>query len=395
MEPPGRFVRECNEVCEMSQTMSTRLLFCSLLWLALAPSKGFAQSPASRPGTAKPLIHYFLPVPIRGTLSKDVWGAPGVLPRDPKNGLEDPTIKRWDYWDGQIVRSSDGKYHLFASRWDQAKGHRGWSSSVAVHAVSDNVIGPYEDKGPCWPDNMGGKGHNVTALVMPDGRYAVTVSETRPGEVFASRSPDGPWESLGRITVADQPKWHASNVTPMLRPDGQYMIVQRSGQIMLSKNIVGPYVIEGPSIYPGIPHIKDMRQRDLEDPTAWYSGGLYHIVVNNWRMRKAFHLTSPDGIAHWTFRGLAYDPTTDFLRYTDGTVNHWEKIERPAVFLQDGHVTHFTFAVIDIPKEQNKGNDGHGSKVIVVPFDGAAMDRDLAEVVKQEKAATRTETSKQ
>jgi hypothetical protein len=104
-------------------------------------------------------------------------------------------------------------------------------------------------------------------------------------------------------------------------------------------------------------------------------------------MRKAFHLTSQDGIKDWKFRGLAYDPTTDFLRYTDGTVNHWEKIERPAVFLQNGHVTHFTFAVIDIPKEQNKGNDGHGSKVIVVPFDGAAMDRDLAQVVKQENAA--------
>jgi hypothetical protein len=25
----------------------------------------------------------------------------------------------------------------------------------------------------------------------------------------------------------------------------------------------------------------------------------------------------------------------------------------------------------------DKGNDGHGSKVIAVPFDGAALDRDL------------------
>jgi hypothetical protein len=28
-------------------------------------------------------------------------------------------------------------------------------------------------------------------------------------------------------------------------------------------------------------------------------------------------------------------------------------------------------------EQQDKGNDGHGSKVIVVPFDGAAIDRDL------------------
>jgi hypothetical protein len=29
------------------------------------------------------------------------------------------------------------------------------------------------------------------------------------------------------------------------------------------------------------------------------------------------------------------------------------------------------------PKEQELGNDTHGSKIIVVPFDGIALDRDL------------------
>jgi hypothetical protein len=33
--------------------------------------------------------------------------------------------------------------------------------------------------------------------------------------------------------------------------------------------------------------------------------------------------------------------------------------------------------VIDVEKEQDKGNDSHGSKVIVIPFDGSAFDRDL------------------
>jgi hypothetical protein len=34
-------------------------------------------------------------------------------------------------------------------------------------------------------------------------------------------------------------------------------------------------------------------------------------------------------------------------------------------------------AAIDVEKEQDKGGDGHGSKVIVVPFDGSALNRDL------------------
>lgn len=337
----------------------------------------------------KTLIDYFLPTPIQGRLTKDVWGADNVLPRDPRNGLEDPTMKQWCYWDGQILKAPDGKYHMFASRWDQSRGHNGWFGSQAVHAVSDNAIGPYKDMGLTWPDNQGGKGHNVTALVLPDRRYAVVVSETRPGDVFVSKSLDGPWEQLGTIKVdatsaANPRDARMSNLSLMARPDGRFEIVPRSGTIWISsEGILGPYKIQGPSIYPGMPGLPT---RDLEDPVVWYSGGLYHIVVNCWSERKAFHLTSPDGVSNWTNRGLAYDPTTNFVRYKDGTVNHWDKIERPGVVLENGHVAYFTFAVLDVPKDQEKGNDNHGSKVIVVPFDGVALDRDMQKIVAAEKA---------
>ena len=66
--------------------------------------------------------------------------------------------------------------------------------------------------------------------------------------------------------------------------------------------------------------------------------------------------------------------------------NHWDKIERPGVVLENGHVAYFTFAVLDVPKDQEKGNDNHGSKVIVVPFDGVALDRDMQKIVAAEKA---------
>src|SRR3982750_3943619 len=71
----------------------------------------------------KTLIDYFLPTPVQGKLTKAAWGADNVLPRDPDNGLEDTTMKQWCYWDGQIIKGPDGKFHMFASRWDQAKGH--------------------------------------------------------------------------------------------------------------------------------------------------------------------------------------------------------------------------------------------------------------------------------
>jgi hypothetical protein len=336
-------------------------------------SSALFASPAYTEPTTKTFIDYFEPITPLAPLSNKGWGADGVQPRDARNGLEDKE-NRYCYWDGQIIRAVDGKYHIFASRWDEAKGHKGWFDSIAVHAVSDNLFGPYIDKGPCWPDNQGGKGHNVTALSLPDGRFAIVVSETRPGDVFISNSLDGPWQQLGTIKV-DAPKWRASNYSIIIRQDGDFEIVPRSGQILISKTgILGPYRVMGPSIYPSV---SGLPQRDLEDPVIWFSGGLYHIVVNAWSTRKAWHLTSKDGITGWQFRGLAYDPTRDFVRYADGTVNHWEKLERPSVFIENGHVVAITLAALDVPKELEQGNDNHGSKLLVLPFDGASLDRDI------------------
>ena len=354
----------------MNSIRTSGRLFVATSFVAVLAPAGARAAPDA--GT-KTLIDYFLPTPIEAPLQSNVWGAAAVGPRDIDNGLEDPTIKQWCYWDGKIIKGPDGKYHMFASRWDQSKGHVGWGGSVAVHAVSDNPIGPYVDKGLLWPDNEGGKGHNVTALELPDGTYAVLVSTTRPGDIFTSPSLDGPWTYKGSVQMDgngyDVPK--AQNLSFIVRPDGSYLMVSTHGVIMLSTTgIMGPYKVQGPGVYPSAPGFTGTS----EDPVIWYSGGQYHIVADWYMVRKAMHMVSPDGIHNWTGAGLAYDPTADFVRYTDGTVNHWYKMERPGVLIEDGHVTHFTLAVIDVEKNLELGNDQHGSKVIVVPFDGVSFD---------------------
>lgn len=346
----------------------------------------------------KPFIAYFKRVPIRRALSTTAWGAGEVGPRDPANGLEDARMTRWNYWDGQVLRGKDGKYRMFASRWEQALGHKAWGGSKAVIALSDSLLGPYRDRGLIWPDDQAGLGHNVTALRLPDGRYAVVVSETRDGTVFVSRSIDGPFRKLGTITI-DQSRYpllktpgdrvdkpgtlprRLSNASVMLRPDGAFQIIPRSGQVLISRTgILGPYQVMGESVYFGLPGIPQRDMRAYEDPVIWHSGGWYHIIVNHWRERRAYHLLSRDGISGWRFQGLAYEPGADFVRYSNGTSNHWNKLERPGVVIEGGHVAAMTFAVTDTPKESQTGGNGHGSKVIVVPFDGAAMDRDLANI---------------
>ena len=347
--------------------MKASTLFASFLVCAAG---AFAQP-------SQNLIDYFRPMPITAPLTSAAWGLPGVLPRDVNNGLEDKSNQHWSYWDGKILKDKNGRYHMFASRWPEQEGHHAWGRSIAIHAVSNSINGPYVDQGPFFTDHES-KGHNVTALQLPDGRYAVLLSETRPGDVYLSNSLDGPWEYQGSIQYDREgfTDRSPSNWSIVARPEGGFLIVTRHGLILLSTgSIMGPYKVQGKTIYPDMPGLEF---RTAEDPVLWYSGGRYHIVVNWWSARKAYHLTSVDGIHDWKLIGLAYDPRVNFIRYTDGTVNCWTKLERPGVYLENGHVTHFTFAVIDSEKNDDKGGDTHGSKVIVVPFDGAAFDQAMA-----------------
>jgi MYXO-CTERM domain-containing protein len=101
-----------------------------------------------------------------------------------------------------------------------------------------------------------------------------------------------------------------------------------------------------------------------------------------------YHLMSADGVHNWINTGITVAPScgqdpmqgctdteTNFIRYTDGTVNHWYNMERPNVVLENGHVAYFTFAVSDVNKN-GQPPPPTASKVIVVPFDGVSFDCD-------------------
>jgi len=366
---------------------------------------------------AKSLIDYFQPTPTVCAVSTNTWGS--NVPRDACNGLEDSKKPpQWIYWDGKIIQAADGKWHMLASRWAGSAGHGGWFGSQAVHAVSDSSpLGPFKDKGLAYtngPDSGDrSKGHNVAAVTLPDGTYCLYVSETVPFTIFTSPSLDGPWTNKGHatidnngITVQLSGDTHIeSNVSLVVRPDGNFEIVQRHGIIALSTTgIMGPYKVQKPTLKysaaetpaSSLPSIFPNRQKHTsadpqapssventaiwaEDPLIWYSGGLYHVVYDYPDDRVGYHLTSPDGIHNWEDRGLAYDPRLfkQLFSNTDGTAVSWYKMERPNVIMEDGHITHFTFAVTDVDKGQVTGGSNHGNKVIVLAFDGARFDAEM------------------
>ena len=319
----------------------------------------------------KTLINYFQPTPIVCPLTSTAWGAASVGPRDTCNGLEDATNKQYQYWDGKILKGADGKYRMYAGQWPQNKGFADWPSSVIAEAVSDGtVIGTYTLS---TNTPFTGKEQNVTGAVLSDGSYVLldSLGKGGTGNIYTSTSLADPWTSKGQFQISggSTSTQTTENLTIWGNADGSFEIMSRSFQEMVSaSNILGPYTIKAT--------VPSLQSQGYEDPVIWCSGGQYHLVANDYNARKANHFTSTDGINNWKNMGLAYDPTSDFVRYTDGTVNHWYKMERAGTVMENGHVSAFTFAVIDVDKNSDVANDTHGSKIIVVPFDGVAFDRD-------------------
>jgi hypothetical protein len=365
-------------------------------------------------GAPQALITYFRPMPIVGKLSTSVWGATAVGPRDPANGLEDdgskggvgPRQETNFYWDGKIVKGEDGKYHLYASRWPYSSGFgppigangTGWQSSIPMQAVSDDIMGPYVNQGDCYTRNQEGnnKGHNTTALVTPTGAapYTLSVGEIVAGQMFSAGSSNGPWTPLGPTTTNSN--GHngcgtlSSNFTFTVGPDNRFWATSRSGCIMDSDQVLGPYKVETNSV---LPNLENNDNGNAEDEVIWYSGGYFHVVYNYWNVQRGYHIMSKDGLTNWTSTGLAYQGTqtpsnasSNWLRYSDGTVNQWHNMERVGVYQENGHVTHFTFAVTDTDKNSSAVNTG-GSKILVVPFDGVQFDCDNGDAASCTEAA--------
>lgn len=298
---------------------------------------------------------FILPMPIiNGLESEGVWGNENVVPRDKDNGIEDD---EWCYWGGNPVLGDEGKYHIAVCRWKENTGHHGWFESEVAHCVSDNPIGPYKITGTIVK-----KAHNPEVMKMQDGSFVLHVMDSR---VFRANKIEGPWERIGSMKL-DARGFKASdrfgsNLTSEYRPDGSIIVMKKDGDITLShEGILGPYKMVSINNYTrstGYP----------EDPVIWRSRHQYHAIYNHAQDRKSGYMRSIDGV-HWkNEEGLPYDVSTTF--YTDGTMNKWYKFERPKVVQDDfGRATYLSLAVMDVAKSEEKANDNHSSKNMVMPL---------------------------
>jgi hypothetical protein len=152
-----------------------------------------------------------------------------------------------------------------------------------------SAFGPYTDKGYAYSDGSFGSdahhGHNSEVVTLLDGTCGLIVSEVVPFTVFTSSSLDGPWTPCSGSPGAGLSvpagfggnTSYASNVSLVVRPDGNFEIIQRHGLIALSTTgICGPYKAQQPTnTYP-----------PSEAITAQFSASIYpnrqkHLPISN------------------------------------------------------------------------------------------------------------------
>ncbi len=314
-----------------------------------------------------------LPMPIYETLRSDLWGAETVVPRDPNNGIEDGD---WSYWGGKAIKdSSDGKYHLNVVRWPEGhrKGHWAWPESTVAYAVSDLPTGPYKIVRDLAYDYKNGLGHNTNIIPLNDGTYAMYSLISWKPTILTAKTMHGPWEYLGEMKI-NFPKNYKNayrlerNLSGIHCEDGSFLIVTKAGAMMKSTSgILGPYNVVSGTINENESIPEPYKNANYEDPTIWYDGVQFHMLINAFLEYFAIYLRSPDGI-NWSYdAGFAYTPTC--TQYENGARTFWHKVERPNVIQDEfGRATHLHLAVVDSVKELDYGNDNHSSKNIIIPL---------------------------
>lgn len=297
----------------------------------------------------------FLPMPDLGGMTSDTWGETNVVPREVRNGIEDP---HWSYWGGNTLLQKDGRYHLMVARWaeNSPKGHMSWFDSEVAHVVSDSPYGPFEVQ------QVVGPGHNPTYYQTKSGRFVLYVIDA----CYLSDSLDGPWtrttlnyDSRDRLTTGAKNYLH--NNTFIRREDGTIYMLNRHGEAWFSQNGDDTFYRTSPEIiYPDVPG-------RFEDPVVWKDQVQYHMIVNDWSGRIAWYQRSIDGVNWVVEPGSAYEPGIAVNQ--NGTKEDWFKFERLRL-VQDQHGRPFAanFAVIDVLKHDDLPNDKHNSKMIVIPM---------------------------
>lgn len=291
-------------------------------------------------------------------------------------------------WCGSLVKShEDKKYHLFYSRWPRKLGMASWAThSEIAHAVSNSPYGPFEFKdvvlparGPAYWDGM--VTHNPTIHYFNGKYYLYYMGNYGDGKVTTPQlnwshrnhqrigvaiadNPNGPWKRFDKPLLDISPDSSAadaqlvSNPSVTQMPDGRFLMVYKAVGKKRPQPFGGPVVHltaiaekpEGPFVKQNKPiFTSENIDFPAEDPYVWYQDNCFYAIVKD--MKGAFTNAGRSLVLFYSLNGLdwklAKHPLVSSLnvKWSDGTSQRLEALERPQLLFENGKPTILLCAV--------------------------------------------------
>lgn len=309
-------------------------------------------------------------------------------------------------WGGSPVKGTDGKYHLYYSRWKKEYGFLAWvTHSEIAHAVAESADGPYvfsdvtlPARGSEYWDGL--TTHNPTIHYYEGKYYLYYMGTTGGGEyrkdqlnvihrnnqrigVAVSTSPYGPWKRFDKplIDVSSDSLAHdalmVSNPSILQRPDGTYLMVYKAvgkkkagiwgGPVVhlcaTSDSPMGPF-----KKYPNPIFTSAESSFPAEDPYIWYQNGGYYAIVKD--MHGSFTKAGRSLALFYSVDGLDWKAVDKPLvsmpeiHWKDGSIMKLQHLERPQLLIEDGKPTMLFLAADTLAKELGKyAENGHSFNV--------------------------------
>jgi len=279
-------------------------------------------------------------------------------------------------WGCSPIESSDGKIHVFFSRWPKAKSMSGWTNSSEIaHAVANKPEGPYEYVSTIMAPRGEGFWDATTChnpnIHFVDGKYALFFMGNSNGKLNTQRiglatadSLYGPWKRPDEplLYPGAEGGWddHCTTNPSFLRhPNGEYWLYYKSFDtegyihpkfpvkgnrkygLAISKSLFGPY-----KKYEGNPVIDFSsmgNNQQCEDAFVWYDGKFNMLArdLGVYGIDKGLYMNSDDG-KHWSEPQVGYQELIKYVVQPPAPkhLNRYGRAERPQLLFQNGKPTY-------------------------------------------------------
>ena len=282
---------------------------------------------------------------------------------------------------GSVVRSTDGIYHMYYSRWPKKYGFSAWAThSEIAYATASHVLGPYKFRDVALPARdtvywdglcthsvnvhyfnnryyMYYMGNTGDGVINPDDLNWVHRNNQRIGVAVADH-PEGPWQRSDAPLIdvsTDSMAYDAllvSNPVIARRWDGTYILIYKAVGKQRPLPFGGPVVhLAATSVSPEGPFVKNDQpifvsegiDFPAEDPYIWVQDKCFYAIVKDMggyftdAGQSLILFSSADGL-NWDLAKHPLVSTLD-VKMQNGQTLHLDRLERPQLYIENGKPT--------------------------------------------------------